>query len=157
MAKYINELPQLGDGGVPPGPLTTSDLMILEHANVTIQITVAQLATLVAAGVAAFAETYAVTGTTHNIDNANSGKYHRFTNSAAKSCTFRPQTDHAISADAEFHIRNANTSNLTLTAGSGVTLNAPAGGTLVLAPRMTVTVKKVATDVYDVLGHTVAA
>lgn len=47
--------------------------------------------------------------------------------------------------------------NVTLAAASGVTLNAPSGGTLSMTARMTVTLKKVATDVWDVIGQTVAA
>lgn len=47
--------------------------------------------------------------------------------------------------------------NVTLAAASGVTLNAPSGGTLSMTARMTVTLKKVDTDVWDVIGQTVAA
>ena len=47
--------------------------------------------------------------------------------------------------------------NVTLAAASGVTLNAPSGGTLSMTARMTVTLKKVAADVWDVIGQTVAA
>jgi len=38
-----------------------------------------------------------------------------------------------------------------------VTLNAPSGGTLVLTNNMTVTLKRVAANVWDVIGQTVAA
>lgn len=47
--------------------------------------------------------------------------------------------------------------NVTLAAASGVTLNAPSGGTLNMTARMTVTLKKVATNEWDVIGQTVAA
>lgn len=47
--------------------------------------------------------------------------------------------------------------NITLAAASGVTLNAPSGGTLSMTARMTVTLKKVGADVWDVIGQTVAA
>jgi len=47
--------------------------------------------------------------------------------------------------------------NVTLAAASGVTLNAPSGGTLSMTERMTVTLKKVGADVWDVIGQTVAA
>lgn len=47
--------------------------------------------------------------------------------------------------------------NVTLAAASGVTLNAPSGGTLGMTARMTVTLKKVATNEWDVVGQTVAA
>ncbi len=38
-----------------------------------------------------------------------------------------------------------------------LTLNAPSGGTLVMTDRMSVTLKRVASDVWDVIGQTVAA
>ena len=60
-------------------------------------------------------------------------------------------------ANTEVHIRRAGAGNLTLTPGSGVTLNAPAGGTLVLADRMSVTLKRAAENVWDVIGQTVPA
>ncbi len=47
--------------------------------------------------------------------------------------------------------------NVTLAAASGVTLNAPSGGTLSMTARMTVTLKKVATNEWDVIGQTVPA
>jgi len=47
--------------------------------------------------------------------------------------------------------------NVTLAAASGVTLNAPSGGTLSMTARMTVTLKKVGTNEWDVIGQTVAA
>jgi len=47
--------------------------------------------------------------------------------------------------------------NVTLASASGVTLNAPSGGTLSMTARMTVTLKKVATNEWDVIGQTVAA
>lgn len=47
--------------------------------------------------------------------------------------------------------------NVTLAAASGVTLNAPSGGTLSMTARMTVTLKKVGANEWDVVGQTVAA
>ena len=80
------------------------------------------------------------------------GKYIRFTATGAKTCTF----DNTLTA-GEYHIRNAAASgDVTLTASS-TTLNVPAGGTLVLEPGMTCTVKFVGTAEFDVFGQTVAA
>lgn len=47
--------------------------------------------------------------------------------------------------------------NITLAAASGATLNAPSGGTLSMTARMTVTLKKVGTNEWDVIGQTVPA
>lgn len=61
----------------------------------------------------------------------------------------------AFEIGTEITIRAAG--NITLAAASGVTLNAPSGGTLNMTARMTVTLKKVATNEWDVIGQTVAA
>lgn len=91
-------------------------------------------------------------GSSRAIADSDAGKYIRFTATGAKTCTFGTGI-----TTGEFHIRNAAVSgNLTLVASS-TTLNAPAGGTLVLEPGMTVTVKFVASAEFDVFGQTVAA
>lgn len=86
----------------------------------------------------------------------DAGKYIRFTNSSASSVTIPPQADAAWLADTEIHIRRAANANLTLTAGIGVILNPPSGGTLVMSDRMGVTIKRVAENAWDVIGQTVA-
>lgn len=88
---------------------------------------------------------------------SDAGQYLRFTNASASTYTVAPQASVAWPANAEITIRRAGAGNLTLTPGSGVTLNAPSGGTLVLTNNMTVTLKRVATNVWDVIGQTVAA
>ena len=85
------------------------------------------------------------------------GNYLRHTNASASTLTIPPQSSVAWPADAEIHVRRAAAGNLTLTPGSGVTLNKPSGGTLVMTNAMTVTLKRVAADVWDVIGQTVAA
>lgn len=99
-----------------------------------------------------------VTDNTANRDVASSdaGSYIRMTSGSAKTATFRPNSTHAMPTDGEWHFRCVG-GDLTLTPGSGVTLNVPAGGTLVLSDGMTVTVKRVAVDAYDVIGQTVPA
>lgn len=87
----------------------------------------------------------------------DAGGYVRFTNASAATYTIAPQSSVAWATDTEIHIRRAAAGDLTLTPGSGVTLNAPSGGTLVMTDRMSVTLKRVGTDVWDVLGQTVAA
>lgn len=87
----------------------------------------------------------------------DAGQYQRFTNTGASTYTIAPQSSVAWVDSTELTIRRAAAANLTLAAGSGVTLNAPSGGTLVLTNRMTVTLKRVATNVWDVIGQTVPA
>lgn len=86
----------------------------------------------------------------------DAGAYIRHTNASASTVTIPPQSSMAWLADTEIHIRRAAGGNLTLTPGSGVTLNAPSGGTLVMTNAMSVTLKRVASDVWDVIGQTVA-
>lgn len=93
-----------------------------------------------------------------NIDRGDAASYLRFTGTGAKTLTFRANATHALAADSEFTIANrAASGNLTLVFSSPAVGNAPASGTLVLAPGMTVTVKRVTSDVFDVIGQTVAA
>lgn len=82
--------------------------------------------------------------------------YIRFTNAGASTVTVAPQAAESWAADTEIHIRRAGAGNLTLTPGAGVILNAPSGGTLVMTEAMTVTLKRVSSDVWDVIGQTVA-
>lgn len=51
--------------------------------------------------------------------------------------------------------RNANTNDLTITEAGGMTINPPAGGTLVIPPHGTFTVKIIAADEADLFGVTV--
>ena len=95
--------------------------------------------------------------TARNAALTDVGNYLRHTNASASTLTIPPQSSVAWPADAEIHVRRAAAGNLTLTPGSGVTLNAPSGGTLVMTNAMTVTLKRVAADVWDVIGQTVAA
>lgn len=96
-----------------------------------------------------------VSGTSHNIGSDESGSYLRFTSGTAKTCTFRPESSHALPENGQWEIRNAGAGNLTLTPGSGVTLTPPYDGTLVVPPGGTVAVKRAATDSFDVMGVTV--
>ncbi len=83
------------------------------------------------------------------------GSYLRFTASGAKACTFDVAT--GFTTGQEVHIANrASSGNVTLSA-TGITLNPPKGGTLVLEPGDTVTVKFVSSASVDVFGSTEAA
>lgn len=87
----------------------------------------------------------------------DAGSYLNFTNTGAKTYTVQPQASVAWVADSEINGCNAAASDLTLTPGSGVTLNAPYGGTLVIPPFGAFTLKRVAENVWNVHGQTVAA
>lgn len=92
-------------------------------------------------------------GTSLTADDTNAGNYTRFTSSSAKTYTFDDAETYAVSA--EYHGRNANTNDLTITEAGGMTINPPAGGTLVIPPHGTFTVKIIAADEADLFGVTV--
>ena len=85
----------------------------------------------------------------------DAGSYIRFTNTGAKTYTIQPQASVAWVANTEIRGRNAAATNLTLTPGSGVTLNAPYAGTLQVPPSGWFMLKRVASNVWDVSGQTV--
>jgi hypothetical protein len=103
----------------------------------------------------AFAAVASITSASSDLLATDAGKYLRFNAASAASLTVRPDATHALPANGEWHIRNIADDDLTLVAGSGVAINPPAGGTLVVATNMTVTLKRVSTDVFDLIGQTV--
>lgn len=87
----------------------------------------------------------------------DAGLYVRFTNAAAKTLTVQDNADEAIPISFQTHGRNAGAGDLTIVEDTSVTVNPPAGGTLVIPEGGTFTLKKVATDEWDLFGVTVAA
>lgn len=108
-------------------------------------------------GGSSFASVITEATTARTLALTDGAAYVRHTNASASTVTIPPQSSVAWLADTEIHIRRAAAGNLTLTPGSGVTLNAPSGGTLVMTGNMSVTLKRVASDEWDVIGQTVAA
>lgn len=98
-------------------------------------------------------------GTSRTIALADMSDYIRFTSGSASTCTFPKNATTAIPVDSIVFIRQGGAGAVTLTPEDGtVTLNAPAGGSLVTnGTGATVAVKKVATNVWDVIGNTVPA
>lgn len=100
----------------------------------------------------------AVSTSSHNLDTANESLYHRFTFNGAKTVTIRTNATHALEVGGAWPIANRSPiGDLTVTPADGtVTVNAPAGGSLVLGPGMTAVIQKVGTNEYDLIGHTVS-
>lgn len=98
-----------------------------------------------------------ISGTTHSMVAADAGTYMRFTNSATKTLTVQDNADEALSANTEYHGRNVGAGALTIAEDTAVTINVPTGGTLVIPQGGTFTLKRVATDEFDLIGVTVAA
>ncbi len=105
----------------------------------------------------ALSEVKEISGTTYDLLAADAGKYLRATNAGTKTFTVQDDADEEQPAHGEWHIRNAGAGDLTLVEDTAVTINVPFGGTLVLSQGMSATLKRVATDEYDLLGQTVAA
>lgn len=97
------------------------------------------------------------TTTDADLDPANAGKYQRWTNAGAKTLTIQPESTTAQPENGEWHVRNQGAADLTIAAGSGVVINAPNSGTLVVPIGGTVTIKRAAEDQFDLMGQTVAA
>lgn len=95
------------------------------------------------------------TATTRTLALTDAWNYVRPGTTSAITLTVPTNASVAFEIGTEITVRALG--NVTLAAASGVTLNAPSGGTLSMTARMTVTLKKVATDVWDVIGQTVAA
>lgn len=98
---------------------------------------------------------YSITGTAYNVDAGDDNNYGRCTNAAAKTITFRPNATHALPTDSVFYFRNVGAGDLTFIEGSGVIINPPQGGTLVVAQHGTVCIRKVGTNEFDLMGQVV--
>jgi hypothetical protein len=92
--------------------------------------------------------------TTKTAALADRGIYYYATATGAKTYTFDTT---AGGAAGEYHLRNDAASGDVTLAGSGVTLKPPKGGTLILEPGDTVTIKRAASNVFHVFGSTKAA
>ncbi len=95
------------------------------------------------------------TATSRTLALTDAWNYVRPGTTSAVTLTIPTNASVAFEIGTEITVRALG--NVTLAAANGVTLNPPSGGTLSMTARMTVTLKKVATDVWDVIGQTVAA
>ena len=95
--------------------------------------------------------------TAYSVANAHANVYRRLTNAAAKTITVRPQSTEALDTDYEQHFDIDGAGEATFVPGSGVTIKPPAGGTLVVPEGGVVTLKRISTDVFRLLGSTVPA
>jgi hypothetical protein len=90
--------------------------------------------------------------TSRDVTPADAGAYLRFTATGAKTANF--DVADGFAAGEEYHLANrAASGNLTITP-TGITVNAPKGGTAVLEPGDTATLKFVDTDEADLFGST---
>lgn len=87
-----------------------------------------------------------------NADETNAGNYTRFSH-ASPTYTFNDAEPYEVGA--EYHGRYVGAGSLLIVATTGMTINAPADGTLEIPPQGTFTVKIVAADEADLFGVTV--
>ncbi len=99
--------------------------------------------------------TIVTTATSRTLALTDAWNYVRPGTTSAITLTVPTNASVAFEIGTEITVRALG--NVTLAAASGVTLNAPSGGTLSMTARMTVTLKKVGTNEWDVIGQTVAA
>lgn len=98
-----------------------------------------------------------VTGASRTLGQADAAAYLWFTNAGEKACMVAAQADVAWIDATEIPLRNGPAGNLTVTAGAGVSVESPGGGTLVLGPGMTAMLYRVAVDTWHLLGQSEAA
>lgn len=146
---------RIQDLSTAPAPLDGTEVVEIEQGGVSYKTTTQDIADLGGGGGGGSSTVVVVTGTTYTVASSDDGNFLRFTNASAKSATFDPDSTTPLPANGEWIFSNdAATGNLTLTPGSGVTLTAPAGGSLVIPPRAVAAAKRVATDVFVIFGST---
>lgn len=91
----------------------------------------------------------------YTVDPGDVGNYIRLTDATAKTVSVDLEATTALPDNGEWHFRNAGAGDATFDPDVGVTINIPSGGTLVLEEGMTVTLKRVAADEFDLIGQTV--
>lgn len=104
--------------------------------------------------VGGFASVSTQAGSSYTFVVSDVGKYIRATHGAAKTFTVPTNAVAAMAIGAEIHVRNAAAGDLTFATASGVSLNIPYMGTLKLGEQASATLKKVASDEWDLLGDT---
>ena len=93
--------------------------------------------------------------TTYNLADLINGAYNYFSNASAVTLTVQPHATAAIPANAEYEIERRGAGNLTIVAGSGVTIIPPKDGSLVLAQGDFVKIKRTNLDEFKLIGTTV--
>ena len=94
-------------------------------------------------------------GTTYNLADLINGTYNYFTNASAVTLTVQPESPTVVIPDnAEYKIERRGAGDLTITAGSGVTIYTPKGGSLILEDGDFVVLKRTGVDTYKLVGST---
>lgn len=89
----------------------------------------------------------------YTLNTADAGKYIRIGNVTPLTITAQDDATYPLPPYIEFNFRAVG--DVSFSPTIGVTINPPNGGTLDLEDGMTVTLKRVATDEFDLVGQTV--
>jgi hypothetical protein len=92
--------------------------------------------------------------TTYNLADLINGTYNYFSNASAVTLTVQPNATAAIPANAAYEIERRGAGDLTIVAGSGVTILPPKGGSLILEDGDFVVLKRTGVDTYKLVGST---
>lgn len=92
--------------------------------------------------------------TTYNLADLINGTYNYFSSASAVTLTVQPNATAAIPENAEYQIERRGAGDLTIVAGSGVTIIPPKGGSLILEDGDFVVLKRTAEDEYKLVGST---
>ena len=92
--------------------------------------------------------------TTYNLAGLINGTYNYFSNASAVTLTVQPNATAAIPANAAYEIERRGAGDLTIVAGSGVTILPPKGGSLILEDGDFVVLKRTAENEYKLHGTT---
>jgi hypothetical protein len=126
--------------GTTASSVDTDDALIMSVDNVTFKVSIAELKKIINT-----IEEVAVAGTTYTLLATDQTKIVRATNASAKTFTVPPTSGFLIGAS--IIIRNASATDITLVAGTGVTLN---GSDLTISQNNSLTVTPRATDNWDI-------
>jgi hypothetical protein len=130
---------------------TTDTLTLAAGTNITIT-TDASTDTVTIAGPSIYSAVRTQSGTTYTLVLGDAGDYIQTTSSTAVTITVPPQADVTWAADTEIYFEQNNTGQLTIAAGSGVTINS--SETLKTAARYAVVaLKRVASDTWTLTGE----
>lgn len=93
--------------------------------------------------------------TTYNLADLINGTYNYFSNASAVTLTVQPESPTVvIPANAAYEIERRGAGDLTIVAGSGVTILPPKGGSLILEDGDFVVLKRTGVDTYKLIGTT---
>lgn len=93
--------------------------------------------------------------TTYNLVDLTNGTYNYFSDASAVTLTVQPESPTVvIPANAAYEIERRGAGDLTIVAGSGVTIFPPKGGSLILEDGDFVVLKRTSVNTYKLVGST---